>query len=783
MSPSPTQVIQNENQPDNTKTVNTLDPVCGMTVDPATAKFKATHSDETYYFCCQRCQERFSAEPMKFLGPKTDPEPMPEGTMYTCPMDPEIIRDHQTDCPICGMALEPMGIPPLDAGPNPELVDFKHRFWIGLIFTLPILFIAMAPHVGFPLEDWLPRNISIWIELICAIPVVTWCGFPFFKRGWSSLVTSNLNMFTLISFGTGMAFIYSLIAVIFPSIFPSEFRQSDGTIGVYFEAAAVIILLVLLGQILELKARDRTGSAIRSLLELAPKTAWLVLKDGSEEEVEIETLKIGDHFRVKPGEKIPVDGIVIEGNSTIDESMLTGEPIPVAKTPRDYVTGATLNNTGSLVIKATRIGSDTTLSQIVELIVNAQRSQAPIQKLADVVSGYFVPTVLISAVVAFIAWALFGPDPAFAYALIAAVSVLIIACPCALGLATPMSIMVATGRGALVGVLFKNAENLERLAKVDTLVFDKTGTLTLGKPIVSDVITSNDFTQTHVLEVAASLELASEHPLAAAILSEAATYKIKVQKVSDFASKTGKGVTGTLNGNNIALGNSKLLEDLNIQYETMLDQVNDLSSQGKTVMFVAEEKRLIGLIAVTDPIKETTPSALSSLKSSGLRLIMMTGDRLSTAQTVASTLGIDDVYADALPKDKADLIKRLQKEGAIVAMAGDGINDAPALVQADVGIAMGTGTDIAIESAGITLVKGDLAGIIKARKLAMSTMRNIKQNLFFAFIYNALGVPLAAGILYPVFGILLSPIFAAAAMSLSSLSVIANALRLKTIKL
>lgn len=777
-----------QNQPEKChhtedKSSSLTDPVCGMKVDPATAKYSFEYKSGKYYFCCQRCQERFGAEPEKFLGPKSEPEVMPEGTLYTCPMDPEIIRDHPTDCPICGMALEPMGVPPMDAGPNPELVDFTFRFGIGILFTLPILFIAMAPHVGFDISNWISRDLSIWIEFMLAIPVVLWCGFPFFKRGVSSIISRNLNMFTLIFIGTGTAFIYSAFAVIFPDLFPVDFHQPDGTVGVYFEAAAVIILLVLLGQILELKARERTGSAIRSLLELAPKTAWLISPDGSEKEIDLDAVKVGDMLRVKPGEKIPGDGEVVDGLSSVDESMLTGEAMAVSKTIGDTVTGATLNETGTLVIKVVRIGSETTLSQIVEMVVSAQRSQAPIQKMADVVSGYFVPAVLLAAVVAFIAWAIFGPDPALAFALIAAVSVLIIACPCALGLATPMSIMVATGRGAHAGVLFKNAENLERLADVDTLVVDKTGTLTLGKPVLSDVIALNNAAETHVLEIAASLERASEHPLAAAILAGAKERGVKVHKITDFSSITGKGVSGILEGSNIGLGNRKLLDQFKIDPTDFLVTADSLSHAGKTAMFVVENGQVIGLIAVVDPIKDSTPQALKKLKQSGLRIIMMTGDALATAKAVANTIDIDEIHAEALPGDKVALVKQLQSQGAVVAMAGDGINDAPALAQADVGIAMGTGTDIAIESAGITLVKGDLTGIVKARTLAKGTMNNIKQNLFFAFVYNALGVPLAAGILYPSFGILLSPMFAAAAMSLSSVSVIANALRLKNIKL
>ena len=638
-------------------------------------------------------------------------------------------------------------------GPNPEFVDFMRRFWVGLVLSIPVLLIAMGPHAGVPVDQWIPRRISIWVEFLLSTPVVIWCGWPFFKRGWASVVNKSLNMFTLIAIGTGAAYLYSAVATLVPSIFPETFRQPDGTVGVYFEAAAVIIVLVLLGQVLELRARERTGGAIRALLDLAPKTARLVGPDGQEEEVALETVQRGDLLRVRPGEKVPVDGEVVDGRSSVDESMLTGEPLPVEKVAGETVTGGTLNGTGTFVFRADRIGSETTLSQIVEMVAAAQRSRAPIQKLVDIVASYFVPLVITAAVVAFAAWSIWGPPPQMAYALIAAVSVLIIACPCALGLATPMSIMVSTGRGAQAGVLIKNAEALERFAKIDTLIVDKTGTLTLGQPKLTDVQALSGGDEHELLRLAASLEQGSEHPLAAAIVDGALDRGAKLAKTVDFEAVTGMGVRGTVGGSHVALGNAKLMQTMSIDVSALTKAGDDLRGQGKTAMLVACDGELLGLIAVADPIKETTQEALTVLRHEGLRIVMVTGDNLRTAQAVAGSLGIEDIRADVLPEGKADVIKSLQASGAKVAMAGDGVNDAPALAQADVGIAMGTGADVAVESAGITLVKGDLRGIVKARRLAEATMSNIRQNLFFAFFYNALGIPIAAGVLYPAFGI------------------------------
>ncbi|HMA16490.1 MAG: heavy metal translocating P-type ATPase [Bacteroidota bacterium] len=740
------------------------DPVCGMSVDRAVARHLAKHEGRRFYFCSAGCQAKFAAEPAKYLAGRPAPEPMPAGTQYTCPMHPEIVQDGPGDCPLCGMALEPMGVPTGEEGPNPELVDFTRRFWIGAVLTLPVFVLAMAPHLGLPLRDWLGERTAVWAELVLATPVVLWAGWPFFLRGWKSIVNRSLNMFTLIAVGTGAAYAFSLVATVAPQLFPAAFRDHHGNVGVYYEAAAVIVVLVLLGQMLELRARERTGGAIRALLDLAAKTARVIRPDGHEEEIPLEQVKTGDHLRVRPGDKVPVDGIVVEGHSAIDESMLTGEPVPVEKAAGDKVTGATLNGSGSLVIEAQRVGADTVLAQIVAMVAQAQRSRAPIQKLADQVAGWFVPAVVAVAVIAFAAWSIWGPDPAMAYALVAAVSVLIIACPCALGLATPMSIMTATGRGAQAGVLIKNAEALERFAKVDTLILDKTGTLTLGKPRLVAVLPEADHDEAEVLRLAASLERGSEHPLAEAIVTGAEARGVTLAKAEDFAALTGKGVRGRVDGKSVALGNAR-------------------RDQGETVMFVVVEGRLAGLVSVADPVKETTPAALETLHGEGLRIVMVTGDNERTAKAVARRLGIDEIRADVLPEDKARIVKELQSEGARVAMAGDGVNDAPALAQADVGIAMGTGADVAIESAGITLVKGDLTGIVRARRLAQATMRNIRQNLFFAFVYNAAGVPLAAGVLFPVFGLLLSPMIAAAAMSLSSVSVVGNALRLRSVKL
>ncbi len=763
--------------------VSAEDPVCGMSVDRATARHVAKHEGQRFYFCAAGCQQKFEAEPAKYLAGRPAPEPMPAGTLYTCPMHPEIVQEGPGDCPLCGMALEPMGIPAGDEGPNPELVDFTRRFWIGAVLTLPILLLAMGPHLGLPLRVWLGEAAASWTELILATPVVLWAGWPFFQRGWKSILNRSLNMFTLIAMGVGAAYAFSLVATIIPQAFPVGFRDAGGHVGVYYEAAAVIIVLVLLGQILELRARERTGGAIRALLDLAAKTARVLRPDGREEEIPLEDVKVGDHLRVRPGDKVPVDGVVVEGHSSVDESMLTGEPVPVEKAAGDRVTGATINGSGSLVIEARRVGADTVLSQIVEMVAQAQRSRAPIQKLADQVAGYFVPTVVLVAVVAFIAWAVWGPPPALAYALVSAVSVLIIACPCALGLATPMSIMTATGRGAQAGVLIKNAEALERFAKVDTLIVDKTGTLTLGKPKLVAVLPEQGVGEDELLRLAASLERGSEHPLAEAIVGGAETRGLTLAKAEDFEAITGKGVIGRVDGKAVALGNAKLVAALGLDGEAASRQAEARRDQGETVMFVAVEGRIAGLVSVADPVKETTPAALKALHNEGLRIVMVTGDNERTAKAVAARLGIDEIRADVLPEDKARIIKELQAGGSKVAMAGDGVNDAPALAQADVGIAMGTGADVAIESAGFTLVKGDLTAIVRARRLAQATMRNIRQNLFFAFVYNAAGVPIAAGVLFPFLGILLSPIIAAAAMSLSSVSVVGNALRLRQVKL
>jgi P-type Cu+ transporter len=765
--------------------VNAIDPVCGMTVDPTAGKPSYIHGDQTYHFCSQGCCDRFAKDPEHYLSGahRAAAENAPAGTMFTCPMDPEIIQEGPGSCPICGMALEPMGIPPADAGPNPELVDFTRRFVIGAIFSLPLVAVSMGPMAGLPVKNWLGGSTAAWIELCLAVPVVLWCGWPFLVRGARSIVTRNLNMFTLIALGVSAAFLFSVVATITPGIFPAGFRQADGSVGVYFEAAAVIIILVLLGQMLELRAREQTGSALRALLDLAAKSATIVRPDGTEAEIALEEVKTGDRLRVRPGEKIPVDGIVTDGRSSVDESMLTGEPVPVEKSIGDTLTGATINGTGALIMDATHVGADTMLSRIVDMVAAAQRSRAPVQKVADRVAGIFVPAVVLSAIVAFAVWAAIGPEPSLAYAVVVAVSVLIVACPCALGLATPMSIMTATGRGARAGVLIRDAEALERLAGVDVLIVDKTGTLTAGKPALSAVIATAGHNEDDVLHLAASLERSSEHPLADAIVSAAAARGLALTDATDFDAVTGKGVIGRIDGKSVLLGNAKLLEEAGIDIASLADAADARRDQGETAMFLAVDGVAAGLICVADPVKETTPDALSRLQGCGLRIVMATGDSARTARAVATRLGIDDVRAGLLPEDKGALIAELQAAGSKVAMAGDGVNDAPALALADVGIAMGTGADVAIESAGITLVKGDLTGIVRARILARATMANIRQNLFFAFIYNTAGVPIAAGVLFPVFGILLSPMFAAAAMSLSSVSVVGNALRLRNVRL
>ncbi len=759
-----------------------LDPVCGVTVDPASAPHKTSFEGSPVYFCSALCAERFAGDPELYRDGPPKPAATPEGALFTCPMHPEVVQEGPGDCPVCGMALEPM-LPTADAGPNLELIDFTRRFALGAILTVPLLVLAMGPLVGLPVREWLGERTAIWIELALATPVVLWSGAPFFQRGWKSILSRNLNMFTLIAMGVGAAYGFSIVATLAPGIFPQEFRQPDGSVGVYYEAGAVIVVLILLGQLLELRARERTGGAIRALLDLAPKTAIIVREDGAEEQLPLEQVQVGDRLRIRPGEKVPVDGVVTDGQSSVDESMISGEPIPVEKTTGDGLTGATINGRGSLIMEARRVGADTVLSQIVDMVAQAQRSRAPIQKLADVVAGYFVPAVLLIAIIAFVTWALVGPPPALAYALVAAISVLIIACPCALGLATPVSIMTATGRGAEAGVLIKNAEALERFAKVDVLIVDKTGTLTLGKPKLVAVMPMDGHSEDDILRLAASLERGSEHPLAEAIVSGAEARGLSLSAVDGFEAVIGKGVKGIAAGHAVALGNARMLADLALADDGFQATADSRRDQGETVMFVVIDDAVVGLVSVADPIKESTPEALLALQREGLRIVMATGDNERTAKSVAGRLGIEEIRADVLPEDKARIIQELQAAGHKVAMAGDGVNDAPALAQADVGIAMGTGADVAIESAGFTLLQGDLGGIVRARRLADATMRNIKQNLFFAFVYNAAGVPIAAGILFPFFGLLLSPMIAAAAMSLSSVSVISNALRLRGVKL
>ena len=757
-----------------------IDPACGMTVDPHTAKHRAEHHGHSYYFCSVGCRTKFVADPQKYLGAR-EPEPVVAGAIYTCPMHPQIRQPGPGACPICGMALEPE-MPTADSGPNAELVDMTRRFWIGLVLTLPVLSLEMGGHLT-DLHMLLGKTLSNWIQFALATPVVLWAGWPFFVRGYQSLLTRNLNMFTLIAMGTGVAWLYSVVAVLIPDLFPPTFRDAEGAVAVYFEAAAVITVLVLLGQMLELRARAATSGAIRALLDLAPKTARRVKDDGSDEEVSLDAIQVGDRLRVRPGDKVPVDGVVLEGRSSLDESMVTGESMPVTKDKDARVIGATINMSGSFVMRADKVGRDTLLSQIVQMVASAQRSRAPIQRLADRVAGWFVPAVIAVALIAFAAWATFGPEPRFAFGLVAAVSVLIIACPCALGLATPMSIMVGVGRGAQLGVLIKNAEALERMEKVDTLVVDKTGTLTEGKPKVVAVVALPGFDEAQVLRFAASVERGSEHPLAAAIVAAAAERKIELAPVRGFDAPAGKGVIGIVEGKRLALGNAKFLAELNIDTAALAAEAERLRGDGATAIFLSVNGKLAGVIAIADPVKPTTPTALAALSADGVRVVMLTGDNRTTALAVAKRLGISEVKAEVLPEQKSAVIEKLRREGRVVAMAGDGVNDAPALAAADVGIAMGTGTDVAIESAGVTLLKGDLTGIVKARALSKAVMHNIRQNLFFAFIYNSAGVPIAAGVLYPTFGLLLSPIIAAAAMALSSVSVVGNALRLRRVKL
>ena len=762
------------------------DPVCGMMVDPAASPHRAVHAGDTYHFCSRSCRERFIADPTHYLTPvpaATASSPAAAvGTQWTCPMHPEIVRDGPGSCPICGMALEPMTPSAGDAA-NPELRDMTRRFWVGVALSLPLLALAMgrdlAPAAFAALIA--PRP-AVWLELALATPVVLWCGAPFFQRGWASLVNRRLNMFTLIALGTGIAYAYSLVAALLPGIFPPSFRMPDGTVPVYFEPAAVIVTLVLLGQVLELRARAQTGGAIRALLDLAPKTARLVREDGGETEIALDRVVPGNRLRVRPGEKVPVDGVVLEGSSAVDESMLTGEPMPVEKAAGDQVTGATLNTTGSFIMRAERVGSETLLARIVQMVAEAQRSRAPIQALADTVSGWFVPAVILAAAITFVVWSIFGPAPAIGFALVNAVAVLIVACPCALGLATPMSIMVGTGRGARAGVLARNAQALELMEKADTLVVDKTGTLTLGKPrLVEIVVTGVD--ENELLHLAASLERGSEHPLAAAIVTGAEERGLTLAAADDFASQTGKGVTGSVDGRQVAIGNPALLAGLGLDPGDLASRADALRREGQTIMLVAVDGAMAGLLAVADPVKENAAEALAALRAEGLRLVMLTGDSRTTAEAVGRRLGIDEVVAEVLPNQKAQVVRDLQRQRHVVAMAGDGVNDAPALAQADIGIAMGTGADIAMESAALTLVKGDLQGIVRARRLSRAIMRNIRQNLFFAFVFNGLAIPIAAGALYPAFGLLLNPMIASAAMSASSVLVISNALRLRTARL
>ncbi|MDZ7752916.1 MAG: heavy metal translocating P-type ATPase [Gammaproteobacteria bacterium] len=805
-----------------------IDPVCGMTVDEASEGLTAEHQGKAYWFCSAHCREKFTADPEAYTGagptaPRdhvrpTDgaaaentehicpmhPDVRQQGpgscpecgmalepvevsasatrTEYVCPMHPEVVSDHPGSCPKCGMALEPREATIEED--NPELRDMSRRFWVSAVLALPVFVLAMVADLA---PRWLPAGLSMaavqWVELVLATPVVLWGGWSFFVRGWQSVVTWNLNMFTLIALGVGVAWTYSVVALLAPELFPPSMRHAGGTVPVYFEAAAVITTLVLLGQVLELRARSRTNAAIRMLLGLAPKTARVVRPDGSEEDIPLEDVAAGDRLRVRPGEKVPVDGMVEEGSSTVDESMVTGEPVPVAKGAGDRLIGATVNGTGGLVMRAEKVGRDTLLARIVQMVAEAQRSRAPIQKLADTVAAWFVPAVVIIAVATFIVWGLWGPEPRLAHAVVNAVAVLIIACPCALGLATPMSIMVGTGRGATMGVLIRNAEALEVMVKVDTLVVDKTGTLTEGRPRLTAVEAANGFDTDTVLRLGASLERASEHPLAAAVVRDAEERGVRLAAAADFVSHTGRGVTGTVDGRTVALGNRRLLEDLEIDAGGLHARADTLRSEGQTVMYAAIDGRAAGLLGVSDPVKGSTAEALEVLHREGVEVVMLTGDSATTAQAVARGLGIDRVHAEVLPEQKNEIVRVLQAEGRTVAMAGDGINDAPALAQAHVGIAMGTGTDVAMESAGVTLVKGDLRGIARARRLSRATMRNIRQNLFFAFIYNSLGVPIAAGVLYPFFGLLLSPIIAAAAMSFSSVSVIGNALRLRGARL
>lgn len=762
------------------KATKVADPVCGMMVDPTTAG-KAEFAGATYYFCSTGCRAKFVTDPGKYLKPQTsERQHANSDIIYTCPMHPQIRQSGPGFCPICGMALEPLDVI-ADAGPNPELADMARRFWVGLALSLPVAALSM---LGEPLgiNNVISPTVSVWVQFALATPVVLWAGWPFFVRGWASLVARSLNMFTLIALGTGVAWLYSVVATVLPDIFPSTFRSTEGMVGVYYEAAAVITVLVLLGQVLELRAREHTSGAIRALLDLAPKTARRMTDDG-EEEVPLEALAVGDHVRVRPGEKIAVDGQVLEGRSAVDESMVTGESMPVTKQSGSKVIGGTINRSGALIVRAEKLGRDSMLARIVQMVADAQRSRAPIQRLADRVASWFVPAVIAVALLAFAGWMVWGPEPRFAHGLVAAVTVLIIACPCALGLATPMSIMVGVGRGALAGVLIKNADALERMEKIDTLVVDKTGTLTEGKPSMVRIVVTPSFTEDDLLRLAAGVERASEHPLAMAIVAASEARKLLSPGVADFDSPSGKGALGTVEGHKVALGNSGFMAERGVDTGSFDEEAESMRRDGATAIFVAIDGEIAGIFAIADAIKSTTLDALEALKRQDIRIVMLTGDNHTTAEAVAKRLGIAEIEAEVLPDEKSKVVERLKQEGRSVAMAGDGVNDAPALAVADVGIAMGTGTDVAMESAGITLLKGDLGGIVRARALSHATMRNIRQNLFFAFVYNALGVPVAAGILYPAFGILLSPMIAAAAMALSSVSVIGNALRLRWLRL
>ena len=758
------------------------DPVCGMKVDPATAKHRASHGGTDYHFCSAGCRTKFEAAPEKYLTPQPAPVTRP-GEIYTCPMHPLVRQTGPGDCPVCGMALEPV-VATAEAGPNHELASMSRRFWVGLVLALPVFVLEMGGHVqALHVDRLVPMQASVWIQFVLSTPVVLWAGLPFFQRGWASLVSRNLNMFTLIALGIGTAYFYSLAATFAPGLFPASFRGMGGTVPVYYEAAAVITVLALLGQVLELRARAQTGGAIRALLNLAPKTAHRLRADGEDEEVALAGIVQGDRLRIRPGDSIPVDGVVLEGSSAVDEAMVTGESLPAGKGVGDTLVGGTVNGTGALVMRAERVGADTMLARIVAMVADAQRSQAPVQLLADAVAAWFVPAVLAVAAAAFAAWWAWGPAPALSYALVAAVSVVIIACPCALGLATPMSIGVGIGKGAGAGVLIRSAGALQRMEKMDTLVVDKTGTLTEGKPSVTAVIPAPGFTEARLLTLAAALERSSEHPLAAALVTAARQAGLAIPAAGGFASVTGQGVTGTVEGHAVAVGNMALMEGLRAGFAALQGAAEDLRRGGATSLFVAVDGGPVGLIAVSDKVKKAARAAIEALQADGVRVVMVTGDNRTTAEGVARALGIGEVHAGILPQDKQRIVQELKAGGRIVAMAGDGINDAPALAAADVGIAMGSGTDVAIESAGITLLRGDLAGILRARTLSRATMRNIRQNLVFAFAYNVIGVPVAAGVLYPAFGIVLSPVVAALAMSLSSVSVITNALRLRALRL